>query len=137
MGHDRVDAHVDDQLGALLVEMGVEAGKATDLMGHQHLRRAVDGQGTEPRGRANREEQGLGHPVPGRVHADAAAEEHADRPRPVGVDDGAQPRGEVIEAGVPRRGLEAVAAPHQRTFQTIGVMVQLRECTPFGAGVAA
>ena len=121
--------------------MGVEAGEAADLVGHEHLRGAVDGQGTETRRGAHRPVQRLGGPVAGRVHADTAAEEDADRLRSVAVDDGAQPGAEVVEARVPRRGLQGrglqgVARPHQRMLEPVGVMVQSRQRPSLRAGVA-
>jgi len=134
--HDRVHADVDDQPGAIDVEVRVEPGETADLVGHEHLRGAVDGQGTETRWGAHRPVQRLGGPVAGRVHADAAAEEDANRLRTVAVDDGAQPGAEVVEARVPRCRLQRVARPHQRMLEPVGVMVQLRQRPPLRTGVA-
>jgi hypothetical protein len=70
-----------------------------------------------------------------RVHPYATAEEDTDRLGSVRVDDGAEPRREVVEALVPCRRFETVADAHQRTFDAIGVVVHPRQCTPFGTGV--
>ena len=115
--------------------MGTEPAKATDLIGHDDLRGAVDGEGTEPRPCAERRVQRLGCPVAGRVHPDATAEEDTDRFRPVAVDDGTEPGRQVVEALVPRRRMELVADPHQGTFESLGVVVHPRQRSPFRAGV--
>ena len=136
VGHDRVAADVHHEPGPVVVGPGVEGDRPADQVGHEDLGGAVDGQRAEPRGGADGAVQRLGHAVPGRVHAHAAAEEDADRGRAVAIDDGAQPGAEVVQARLPRRRAEAAVDPHQRPFEPLGVVVHRRQRPSLGAGVA-
>ncbi len=136
VGDHRVHAHVDQQLDIVEVRPAIEAREATHLTGHQHLRRAVDGQGTEFRRRADRPVKQTGQVVTGGVHSQAATEIDPHRPRAVLVDDAAQLPGQIVQAIVPVHRLMGVPLFDQRPFQTLLVVVHLRQGPPLGAGIA-
>jgi len=81
---------------------------------------------------ADRRVQRFGHPETRALHG---AEVEGDRLGPVPVDDAFQLRAQVVEAGVPRGVLQPAVDPHPRSFQTVGVVVQLRQRPTLGAGV--
>ena len=91
--------------------------------------------GTELGRRADRVEQRLDHAVAGCVHAQPAAEVHADRGGAVSVNDRAQPVPDVVEAGLPGRRLQPSVQPHQRPLDAVLVVVDLGQGPSLGAGV--
>ena len=134
--HDRVAADEHDERRTVVVGPSAERDRAADEVGHQHLGGAVDGERAELGRRADRREQRLRHAVAGRVHAVAAAEEHADRGRPVALDDLAHAVAEVVEARVPGGVAELAVDPHHAGARAVGVVVHLRERAALRAGVA-
>ena len=131
-----VDPDVQDEVGPLVVDVRREAGEPADEMGHERLGRPVDRQRAELGRAPDGAEERLHHPIAGGVHAEAAAEVHADRLRPVSIDDRAEPVTEIVEAGLPRRRSQLPVHSSHRPLDPVRVVVHLRECPSLRAGVA-
>ena len=134
--HHRVAADAQQELGACVVGPATEAHEATHQVGHQWFGRAVDGQWAELRRCADGGVQCLGHPVAGRVHADAGAEEDSHRLEPVPVDHRVQACGQIVQGGVPGGVPQRIAGADLRVVEAVRVVVQLGQRPTLRAGVA-
>ena len=132
----RVAADVDQEVDAVVVGPAGQPHEPAHQVGDQRLGGAVDGQRAESGGCGDGGLQGLGHPVAGGVHADPGAEEDTDRLRAVAVDDGLQPRGEIVETRLPSDVAQRAVDPQPRVLQAVRVVMQLWQRAALGAGVA-